>query len=273
MTLHINDSNYQDHIESAGPTDDDGNPRMFGLIPRDYEKVPYGSTGFATPVGLPLIPMEEWPDRIADQERTKSSLWHIWRDSMGSKILDQNGIPYCHAFSPALAIMILRAVNNLAPVEISAGSIGGPVTGYRKRGAWIMDDLKQVVRHGAATTEFVPMLQVSRSGWKPGADENARRHKVEEWWEGRRRSQAELMTCLLSNIPVCTGHNWWGHAVTAIRAIDVNPNLSATNWKRYGSGNLNSWGANYGDRGYFILSGSKHLPDEQYMPRVTTASA
>lgn len=271
-TLIINDDNYLEHMpDAAGLVTIDGDRYSFGMVPRDYSRTAYGETEFATAGRIKKIPREQWPDLIADKNRDKSSLKHVWEDDLGRKILDQDGIPYCHAFSPAIAIMLVRAANGYPDLEISAGSIGGPVTNYRKRGAWIGDDLKQIVRQGAATTEYVPMRQVSRSGWKPGADENCELHKVEEWDELRPRDLDELISALLINLPVCIGLNWWGHAVTSIDVVDTGRG-SATSLSRYDIGNLNSWGQNYGDGGYFILSGNKRIPDEQYAPRVTRPS-
>jgi hypothetical protein len=78
---------------------------------------------------IPLIPWEEMPDRIADQERQKSSLWHVWKESkIGAN--DQNGLPYCHAASAVNGIALVRELAGLPYVELSIGSVGGPVTGY-----------------------------------------------------------------------------------------------------------------------------------------------
>ena len=242
-----------------------------GHIPRDYAAQPAGKLSFASASAIAPIPMEEWPERIADQERNRAGLYHAWEDDLNRKILNQQRTNYCHAFSPAIAMMLARAVAGLTQIELSAGSIGGPVTGYRNRGAWIGDDLAQIVEHGAATTEFVPMLQISRNGWKPGAEENAQLHKVEEWDELGRRDFRQTITALLTSLPVCVGLNWWGHAVTYIRPIDTGRGR-ATDLDRYDVGALNSWGASYGDGGYFELTGRKRIPDEQYVPRVMRPS-
>ena len=129
-----------------------------GLLPRELhpEFSLYGSAPFAAAYDGPIIPMDQWPDRIADLERNKATLRHVWADSPIG-VLNQSRLPYCHAFSPALAIMLMRHVQGLPYVQISAGSIGGPVTGYRARGAYVIDDLRVCVERGAASTEFVPI--------------------------------------------------------------------------------------------------------------------
>lgn len=186
----------------------------------------------------------------------------------GSVLISGN----CHAFSPAGAMLILRKQNGLPYIEISAGSIGGPATGYRNRGAWIGSDLRVIVEKGAATTEYVPMRQVSRRGWKPGAEENAKLHRVTEWWELRRRNLDQHVSCLLQCLPVCVGLNYWGHAVTDLAVRDLNPRLSVNKDSRWGIDFLNSWGRRWGDNGVATRTGSKKYADEAYVPRLTLPS-
>jgi hypothetical protein len=151
---------------------------------------------------IPLIPWEEMPDRIADQERQKSSLWHVWKESkIGAN--DQNGLPYCHAASAVNGIALVRELAGLPYVELSIGSVGGPVTGYRKRGAYIIDDLEHCVKAGAASVQYVPNLQVSRNGWKDGAEEDALKHRIEEWYRLESRNVQQQLSALLQNFPVC----------------------------------------------------------------------
>lgn len=278
MVMFITDDNYHDFVpDKHGIVDArfaGGEDRMCGLIPRDYRLTPYGACDFAAPYedsNVPIIPRDEWPERIAEHAKNRSSLLHLWED-WGRDSLDQNGLPYCHAFSPAIAIMLLRKQNNLPDIEISAGSIGGPATGYRSKGAWIGSDLRVIVQKGAATTDYVPMRQVSRSGWKPGADENALLHRVAEWWELRRRHLDQHISCLLQCLPVCVGLNYWGHAVTDLAARDLNPSLPVSNDSRWGVDFLNSWGKRWGDNGVATRTGSKKYADEAYVPRLTLPS-
>lgn len=220
---------------------------------------------------IPLIPWEEMPDRIADLERNKATLWHIWKDSkIGAK--DQNGLPYCHAASAVDALELKRAAQGLPYVELSIGGVGGPVTGYRKRGAYIMDDLAQIASAGAPSVEFVPNLQVSKSGWKPGAEEDGLKHRCEEYFKLQQRGVQEHLSALLQIFPVCVGLNYWGHAVTDLRVVDYRPNLAATNWKRYAVDFLNSWSESYGEDGVGRRIDSKLPADEAYVPREATSS-
>ena len=69
--LIITDDNWRDHCKP-------GDVRC-GTFARDFAKVPYGSIAGVPGADIPIIPMEEWPDRIADKERTKSTLKQIGR--------------------------------------------------------------------------------------------------------------------------------------------------------------------------------------------------
>jgi hypothetical protein len=260
----INDANWREHIGDGGviPADhphSGGEVRICGTIPR---RSIYGSLPYAEPMPkTDLIPRTLWPDMIRDGEREQTFLSHLLARNQ-IPCLDQDGLPYCHAFSPAAALMGLRAFHGLPFVLLSAGSIGGPATGYVARGAAIEDDLEVIVTRGAASVEYVPMMQVSKSGWKPGAEENALLHRVTEWYDlgGTGRMFDEVMTLLLKRIPVCVGLNWWAHAVTYFDPV-ITPS------GRFGVRFRNSWGGDYGDDGYAVLEEGRGTPDDAYAPR------
>lgn len=236
-----------------------------GLIPRDWSQMLYGAEEFAAPFDIPLIDRDEWPDRIADMERTKTRLSDII-DAAGIPSLDQNGTNFCHANSPALAVMAIRAVQGQEFVLLSPGHLGSIVVGGRNAGAYILDDLKALVKHGIASQEFVPANYVGLK-FKPGTAENALLHRCTEWWDFPRDGKAfdRMMTCLFLRIPVCTGHSWWRHAVTGIDPVMVG--------RKFGARFRNSWGARYGTNGYFIMEEGKGTPDEAYAPRSVSAYA
>lgn len=258
--LIINDTNFNSFIEFED--------RGRGLIPRDFTVVAYGeSQDVSAATDIELIPREEWPDRIRQMEREKSRLSDIFKDSK-LKVKDQGQTNYCHANSPCTAVELLREVQGQPYVELSPGSVGGPVTNYRNAGANIMADLRHIRTKGIASTEFVPLNQISRSGWKPGAEANSLLHVVPEWIElppGRSMFDY-VMTLVLSRIPVCTAHYWWSHAVTA-----VDPFMSPDG-RKFGHRDLNSWGERYGEGGFFVLMEGKGTPDEAYAPLSTLLS-
>ncbi len=164
--------------------------------------------------------------------------------------------------------MAARARQGEATVILSPGSIAGPVTGYRDEGAYIEDDLRQIADHGAASIEFVPTNQISRRGWKPGAEENAKLHRVTKWIDMGGKDGSMFDRCatqlLLGNV-CCVAYDWWGHAVTLIDLVEISPGV-------FGFSFRNSWGASYGDDGYAVLAEGKGTPNAAYSPIASTAS-
>ena len=232
-------------------------------ISRDYAKVPYGSIPGIPPRTVKTIPMEEWPDRIADKARDKSTLKHIWVDSPIG-VWNQGQVGYCHAFSAAMLVALKRAQQGLPFVSLSASSVGGPVTGWRNAGAYIHDDLDQIVEFGVSSTDFVPMLTTNQRDAKPGWKENALLHRVSEFTDVKPRNFLEHGSLLLENHPVGVGLNYWRHAVTDLVLLDLYPKKKAIDWTRYGIDFLNSWDKSWGDGGFGIRTGNKALADAIY---------
>jgi hypothetical protein len=259
-SLIIDDTNYSRW--QNGEAHECGNEQRYhGTLPRrtQYGSLPFGVTS------IPTIPMEEWPDRIADMERTKSTLKHIWADVMPKPVWDQDGLGYCHGFSAVMCLAVqIFGVQGLPYVELSSSSVAGRVTGWRNRGAAIDDDLEVMVKYGACTTEFCPMTTANRADCKPGWEENALKYRVLRWYDGQSRNLLQQGSLLLTNKPTGVGLNYWGHAVTDMVLRDINKSLRATDPERYGIEFLNSWTKNWGDYGWGVRVGSRKYADQFY---------
>lgn len=242
--------------------------RVKGLVSRvSYCGAMDGSAGDPEP----LIPMEEWPDRIADLDRTGGWAHDRWKDSPIG-VGDQDGYSWCHAWAYAWHYMIQRAIQGLPYIEMSASSIGGPVTNYNKdRGAYILDDLEQGVKVGLASTEFVPMRDYHKSSRKPGADDNSALHKATEYVDLGQRGFQRQGSKLLLGKSTSDGFDWWGHAIPAVRLRYLNNGRKATDHLSYDKLILNQWGTGFGDNGLAWLSGTKKIADESYVVEVGTA--
>lgn len=253
--LIIDDSNWD---KICVPTDG-----RCGTLARDYSRVPYGSIPSVPPAVIEPIPLEQWPDIIADRIRARSTIEDRWKDSPIG-VLNQEKISYCHAFSSVMLTMLERELQSLPYVELSASSIGGPVTGWRNAGAYIHDDLARAVRFGTASTAFVPMLTTRKADCKPGWEADAAKRKVSEYSDIQSRNFVIHGTMLLDNHPVGVGLNYWGHAVTDVDVVDLYPQKRATDWTRYGIKFINSWGKGWGDNGLGVRTGNKALADSIY---------
>lgn len=242
-----------------------------GLLPRSQHPLyaAYGSAPFAAPERVTPIPRVQWPDLWSDKRKAKATLRDV-AEGAGIQVFDQNGTNYCHANSPAFALMLLRAKAGLPKIQLSAASIGGPVTGFRNAGAYIMDDLEQVVKDGACDVKFYPTNATGRGYWTEEAKANAALHKLFEFSDVPSRNLDIQMTLLLLDLPVCVGLNYWGHAVT-----DVGGEYLGGDVNRDSSWSIdfaNSWKYTWGDNGYGKRTGRKIYADEAYAPRITLAS-
>lgn len=240
-----------------------GETKTRGLVPRDFSRVPHGAMSFAAKFDLPLIPRSEWTERVAEMERKHTRLSDV-ADEAGLKSLDQNGTNYCWCNAVITAMQTLRAAQNQPFIALSPASVAAPIKHYRNQGGWGGEALRFIVEHGVAAQEFWPANYWQSDKYDtPAMRANRARHKVVEWWDLAPRRFDQLMTCLLLRIPVAIGLNWWSHEVCA-----VDPVVLAKD--RYGVRIRNSWGDEYGDRGYAVLTEGRATPDDAVAPRVTT---
>lgn len=239
-------------------------PSQNGYVERDYEQTPYGSIASVPPGEVPMIRWEEFPDRIADLERTKSTLKDILLDSPIG-ILNQKEYPFCHGFAAINTVLIQKQKQGLPYVALSASSVAAPVTGYRKAGAWIGKDLKQIVNVGVAPLSLIPMLTHNRNDFPPGWEIEAAKHKVTEFSELRSRDFQQQASALLQGFAVSVGQNFWSHAVTQLVLRDLDQSKAAHDHNRYGIEFVNSWGIGWSNGGFAIQAGSKKFADEAYI--------
>ena len=253
--LVIGDDNYRSHIWINSPN------RGTGLLPRE---IPYGELGFAARFEdseIPLIPEDEWKERIEDKERNKTRLSDmIERNEIPFK--DQGSLPYCWIYAPVHAVEVLRMIQNEPYVALSATACGAKIKDFEKVGGWGSDGLKFLAEHGCPSELLWPNLDMSRTLDNQQTWEEAKRHKVvEAWFDMPAKSVPHLISCLLANIPVPVGYNWWRHEVLATDAV----------WHRGGPAIRirNQW-ADWGSNGFGILHGRKMEPDDQVAPRAAT---
>lgn len=261
--LIIDDSNYKEFIGDGEHVEFDGVKRALCYRPRPADV----QCKYSRKPDFKLIPRNEWPSRIKDIEQSGAGLMDRAR-KMGKRCLDQGQTNYCHANSAVNGIIYARMAQGEAYVDLSAGSVGGPATGYVNAGAWIHQDLEVLVERGAASVEFVPPNQVSKSGWKPGAEENAKLHRAEFYYDLMSKSDGKMfdrvMTLLLQGYALPNGYNWWSHSVTSVQ-----PYYDGADFGIYTE---NSWGSSYGDGGFFVMKEGRGTPDDAYCVQAATAS-
>lgn len=257
-----------------------------GLVARPAD-VAVRATSFS-PKSIPLIPREQWPDRIADMERSKSRLSDIILGS-GVPSKDQNDPRYmntrnprwgyCWMFGPVGAVESLRAVMNQPRVSLSAFGAAYTIKGGRDEGGWGALSLDFLIDRGVPSEKVWPNFAADMSLDNAETWADAAQHKVTESWVDltspvydRDMTLDQKMTLLLSRIPVVCDYMWWGHCVYSCDPVDADPSLPLSDVRRWGSRDRNSWGDSYGDRGFFLVKGQRCVPDNAVAPSVVMAS-
>lgn len=247
---------------------------QYGLIPRDFGAVPYGTIPDVKPFGdvIQAIDRAEWQDRIAEQEREKASLTHIRdRGDNGQPIrsLDQDGYGYCWCHSATSASIMLRAVQGEPYVRLSAFFVGCLVKNYRNRGGFGGEACQFIAANGIPSVEFWPEKSADPRNDTPATRDNAREHAILEWLEVEPGNVDQYVSALLLNLPTIGDRNWWGHSTCDARVTAVDPrdpvrSLEVITW--------NSWTDTWGTRGMGKIQGRKALPDGIYVCRAVKAS-
>jgi hypothetical protein len=192
----------------------------------------------AKPFDLPLIPESEWADRLAAQKAAKAQLSDVRNRGMNGKPIpsrDQNGKGYCWAHSSTSAALIVRAVEGQPYADLSAFAVACIIKHFKDQGGWGSESLEFISERGIPTSEFWPQKSTARANDNEKTWANAKLHRVTEWMDMESRNKAQLVTCLLSGIPVVSDFNWWGHSVCTIDLVSLNP-FRTRIWNSWGDG-------------------------------------
>jgi hypothetical protein len=212
--------------------------------------------GFGTAFGGDLFPRSEWPARLEELQKKKMLLSDIVR-AKGRVSRNQSRTNYCWVFGAVAAVEAKRLIHGYPYLSFSPASVGAPLVNYQNRGFWSTPAIQYLAEHGMVPTSMWPDTAIDRKYDTAETREVRKYHKVTEWWELRKRNFDQLATCLLSQIPVAVGFNWWGHAVCALDLVKVGR-------YDYGIRIANS----HNDRDFIILKDGKEVPDDAVAPRV-----
>lgn len=260
----ITDDNWRDYVDF---TDEHGEKKSRGLDPRSLEKHPKGSFRAAKPFDLPLIPKDQWQQKLDELIAAKARCSDLrMRGDKGNMIpsRDQNGKGYCWAHSSTSAVIVVRAREKLEYEDLSAYAVACMIKNFHDQGGFGAESLEFIAERGIPTAKYWPQKSMDRKNNNDETWANAALHKVTEWMDLKVRNVEQLVTCLLNSIPVVVDYNWWGHSVCALDLVSIDP-LRILIW--------NSWGDGWSNHGMGILEAKKAIPDDAIAPRVMLATA
>ena len=262
--ITINDQNWQEHYRPSI----DGVKVRGGGVARNYETHPLGCYANIQAFDMPLIPENEWEERLADQKAKNKRYTAVRRKGKFGQMMpsrDQNGKGYCWAHSSVSALLLLRAMFNLPYVDLSAYAVACIIKNYRDQGGWCSQSVEWIAENGCPSSEFWPQQSMKRENDTPDMRANAKLHRYLKWVELDPGNLNQLVTMLLQPIPVpvITDFNWWSHSVCTMQIESIKP-LRTRIW--------NSWGDSWSEQGEGILEDRKCIPDGAIAPLLSTLS-
>ena len=225
---------------------------------------PEGYAGVAEPFPSSLlIPRSEWQARIAERQARKMTMRDKIRQA-GIKVKNQAQTNYCWINAPTWCVELARMVQGQRHVVLSPASAGARIKNFRNVGGWGKEGLVFIIQNGVAPVDLWPANAIDRRYNTAEAQAAALNYRVDEWWELQPRNLDQLISCVLRDVPVAVGYNWWGHEVTVVDAVWVDGAIALLIG--------NSWDVVWGDEGYGIIQGNRMYPDDAVAPRSALAA-
>lgn len=235
-----------------------------GYEARDFEKYPLG---FSAPKAeVPLLPRDEWTDRIEEMERTESRITDL-TNFAGIVVKNQGRTNYCWINGVTFAVEVIRAMQGLPYVPLSPASVGCKIKNFRNQGGWGIEGMEYIIEHGIVPEEHWPPNAQQRKYDRDESWNIAKDFKVIEWMDVEGYNMDLIMTILIDlKLPVPVGFSWWGHLVCAVDPVVLGR-------RQFGYRIANSWGTGWGENGYGILTERKASKfSEAIAPRVVIPS-
>lgn len=220
----------------------------------------------------PTIPRADWARQIAllgDANLAK-------KFPLPAK--DQNGLGYCWVYGTTRAVEVDRLRLGLAALDLCPESLGGPLTDWKNEGGYAAEAFQGLETAGIAESYLCPTPHsLNPRLWDSAWQTNAKSHECMSWYDlesdDRQPTFDEVITALLTPLPVAAGLDWWGHLVAFLAAVVIPresglpPNTPTDD--TIGVLFQNSWGPDWpskGENGYAVLTEAFATPDGAGVP-------
>lgn len=257
-SLRYNDNNLGELLRRVNT--DDGRPQV---LPRNIV--------YASPQAerMGLVPLLDYPDNLVEVKDFKEVIQHC-RDKKIFPVFhqqnhglleywNQNGLPYCWAWSAVASLMDERAIEGLPPELLAPNSIGWLVN-WRRVGYYLAQTIGGIRTRGVASAKFVPdFFNLNPRSFKEGWENDALNYRIKEVWDTRRTSEIymlrQILTILRTGHPGYVAYNWWSHALEIVGML----------WDESERNNVVIQLRNsHKEKNVIELAGSRAVPDEFY---------
>jgi hypothetical protein len=235
----IDDSNYYKFIHQ-------GTRGYFGMFPSAEEKAECKTF---EDIGIPLIPEKDWDDIIDEIEKAQARIYDMCVN-FNLHCLNQGRTNYCWVNAPTHCCEIIRLLETGRIFNYSPASAGAPIKNFRNVGGWGSQALERFKTHGLNYKNDWPVNAIDNRYYTDENKEKALKHTTLEYFT--LSSWEERISCILAGIPTADGYNWWRHEVCGTGILKRSHDLVIRN----------SWGMDWGDKGFGTLSGSKKYAND-----------
>lgn len=249
----------------------EGQIKGHGMKPRQHSIYP--PEMFAAPSAIPIIPASEREARAKELAERGGTLRQMLQ-AAGIPSMDQDGQGYCWGHSTTGAEQTARCKAGLPYVPLSAFSVCSTIKRGRDEGGWC-----------GLSAQFLRTKGVMpQSVWPQGDYRNPSKYDTPENWARAARFKTtgeyvdltrdvydvnltlDMIDSLgLMGMPMAWDFNWWGHSVMGLDAVFPEAGSVARQGR-------NSWGDSWQNGGWFVLRGSKAVPDSALCIYMAVAS-